>query len=171
MGRKVLVLNADYRALTVCSIYKAFLLVYMEKAEIINSVDNEYLRTVSAAYEMPSVIRLNDYVRVPYKSVMLNRHNIFKRDNYQCVYCGSRDDLTLDHVVPRAKGGKTVWHNLVTACKKCNSRKGDSDPEDVGMKLPYAPYRPSYVVFLRDFSGMADDTWLPYLVQNSHAEY
>jgi 5-methylcytosine-specific restriction endonuclease McrA len=170
MGRKVLVLNADYRALTVCSVYKAFILLFSEKAEIVNKVENLYLRTVTRAFEVPSVIRLYHYVNVPFKNVMLNRHNIFKRDGGRCLYCGSREDLTLDHVMPRSRGGKTSWTNLVTACKKCNAKKGDYTPEEANMPLPYAPFRPSYVVFLRDFSGIGDESWKPYLVQN-HVEY
>ncbi|WP_448518303.1 HNH endonuclease [Rhodoflexus sp.] len=170
MGRKVLVLNADYRALTVCSVYKAFILLFSDKAEIVNKVENSYFRSVTRAFEVPSVIRLYRYVNVPFKNVMLNRHNIFKRDGGRCLYCGSREDLTLDHVLPRSRGGKTTWTNLVTACKKCNARKGDYTPEEAGMPLPYAPFRPSYVVFLRDFSGIGDESWKPYLVQ-SHAEF
>jgi 5-methylcytosine-specific restriction endonuclease McrA len=170
MGRKVLVLNSDYRALTVCSVYKAFVLVFADKAEVVHRVEDAYLRTVTRAYEVPSVIRLHAYVHVPYKSVMLNRHNVFKRDSYRCVYCGAKDELTLDHVVPRSKGGKTQWTNLVTACKKCNSRKGDYAPEQVGFQLPYKPFRPSYVVFLREFSGMGDSSWTPFLIQGHLAE-
>jgi 5-methylcytosine-specific restriction endonuclease McrA len=172
MGRKVLVLNSDYRALTVCSVYKAFLLVFTDKAEVVHTVENQYLRTVSQAYNMPSVIRLHNYAHVPFKAVMLNRHNVFKRDSYRCVYCGSREELTLDHVVPRSRGGKTQWTNLVAACKRCNSRKGNYTPEEAGLQLPYAPFRPSYVVFLREFAGVGDDSWHPFLIQHhSHAEY
>jgi 5-methylcytosine-specific restriction endonuclease McrA len=170
MARKVLVLNSDYRALTVCSVYKAFLLVFLDKAEVVNQVENIYLRSVSQSFPMPSVIRLYNYVNMPYKSVMLNRHNIFKRDGHRCVYCNSREDLTIDHVMPRSRGGKTKWTNLVTACKKCNARKGDYTPEEAGMKLPYAPFKPSFVVFLRDFSGIGDDTWKPYLQTESIEE-
>lgn len=167
MARKVLVLNSDYRALTVCSVYKAFLLVFLDKAEVVNQVENTFLRSVSQSFPMPSVIRLYSYVNMPYKSVMLNRHNIFKRDGHRCVYCSSREDLTIDHVMPRSRGGKTKWTNLVTACKKCNARKGDYTPEEAGMRLPYAPFKPSFVVFLRDFSGIGDDTWKPYLQTES----
>jgi 5-methylcytosine-specific restriction endonuclease McrA len=163
MGRKVLVLNSDYRALTVCNVPKAFLLVYTNKAEILTKVENEFLRSVSQALAMPSVIRLLSYVSIPYKGVMLSRQNIFKRDGNRCVYCGVRHDLTLDHVIPRSKGGKTSWTNLVTACKRCNARKGDFTPEAAGMKLPYKPFKPSFVVFLREFAGANDDNWKPYL--------
>jgi 5-methylcytosine-specific restriction endonuclease McrA len=163
MARKVLVLNADYRALTVCSVTKAFLLVYMNKAEVVNKVENEFLRSVSQMLVMPSVIRLYGYVNMPYKGVMLSRQNIFKRDGNRCVYCNSRHDLTLDHVIPRSKGGKTAWNNLVTACKRCNAKKSDFTLEEVGLKLPYKPFKPSFVVFLREFAGTNDAAWKPFL--------
>jgi len=163
MSRKVLVLNADYRALSVCSVYKAFLLTYLKKAETVNTLKGKYIRTISQSFEVPSVIRLNSYINIPYKSVMLTRNNIFKRDGYKCVYCSHEDNLTIDHVLPRSKGGSSTWSNLVTACKSCNSRKGNSLPEEAGMNLPYQPYRPSFIVFIREFSGISDDSWLPYL--------
>lgn len=163
MGSKVLVLNADFRALTVCPAPKAFLLVYLKKAEIVHKAENKVLRTVSKAFPMPSVIRLYNYVNLPYRGVVLSRHNIFKRDLHRCVYCGSRRELTLDHVIPKSKGGKSTWTNLVTACKSCNSHKGDMSVEEAGLSLPYEPYKPSFVIFLREFSKMGDGYWKPYL--------
>jgi 5-methylcytosine-specific restriction endonuclease McrA len=80
-------------------------------------------------FPMPSVIRLNRYVNAPYKGVNLTRQNIFKRDNFECQYCGTRRDLTIDHVVPRAKGGLDSWLNLVTACKRCNAKKEITIPK------------------------------------------
>ncbi len=162
-SQKVLVLNADYRAFSVCNIYKAFLLLYLEKAEIVSNSETRTLRTVSKAFEVPTVIKLRKYVNMPYRNVMLSRQNIFKRDSNKCVYCNSKKDLTLDHVIPKSRGGKTSWTNLVTACRKCNSRKGDFLPEEVNMELPYEPFKPSFVMFLREFSGMNDDSWVPYL--------
>ncbi|MFY7786503.1 MAG: HNH endonuclease [Thermoflexibacteraceae bacterium] len=170
MGRKVLVLNADYRALTVCSVSKAFLLVYMNKAEVVRKVENEFLRSVTQFLAMPSVIRLFSYVSVPYKGVMLSRQNIFRRDGHKCLYCGSREDLTLDHVQPRSRGGKTSWQNLVTACKRCNSKKGDFTPEEANMRLPYMPFKPSFVVFLKEFAGTNNDHWSPFLQGKEHKE-
>jgi len=161
--QKVLVLNADFRALTICSVYKAFLLVYLKKAEIVNKVKNARIRTVSNSFAVPSVIKLNNYVHVSYKSVMMTRQNIFKRDGNKCVYCASSSNLTLDHVVPKSKGGNSTWTNLVTACRTCNSKKGDFTPEEAGMNLPYKPYKPTFIMFLRDFSGVGDESWMPYL--------
>ncbi len=111
---------------------------------------------------MPSVIRLNRYVNAPYKGVSLTRQNVFKRDNFECQYCGTRRDLTLDHVMPSSRGGAHTWTNLVTACKRCNARKGDFTPEEAQMTLPRKPYKPSYSLFLRDGNTPRTD-WDEYL--------
>jgi hypothetical protein len=162
-GRKVLILNQDYRALTVCSVQKAFILVYLHKAEMVAEYSGIQLNTISSSYPMPSIIRLHRYVNLPYRGVMLSRQNIFKRDGNRCQYCGSTHDLTLDHVQPRSRGGKSSWENLVTACKSCNSKKGDDTPEEAKMPLTRAPFKPSFLMFLRDYSGPIDENWVPYL--------
>jgi 5-methylcytosine-specific restriction endonuclease McrA len=164
MGRKVLVLNQDYSAITVCTVPKAFLLVYLNKAEMVAEVESAALRTVSSRYPMPSIIRLHSYVHIPYRNgVVLNRQNLFKRDGNQCQYCGSSKDLTLDHVMPRSRAGKSSWDNLVTACKSCNSRKGDYTPEEANMPMRNRPFKPSFVMFLRDFSDKVSEDWMLYL--------
>lgn len=161
---KALILNQDYSAISVCSIYKAFLLVYLNKAELVAAVEGSKLNSVTESYPMPSVIRLNKYARVPYRQgVVLNRHNIFKRDGHKCQYCGNSKDLTLDHVLPSSRGGKSTWDNLITACRPCNSRKGDRTPDEAGMKMTQAPFKPSFVLFLRDFHGSVSQDWLHYL--------
>lgn len=164
MSRKVLILNQDFTALTVCSVQKAFLLVFSDKAELVTEVKNQRLRTVTRHFPMPSVIRLNKYVNLPHRNgVVLSRQNIFKRDGNACQYCGSPKDLTLDHVTPRSKGGKSTWDNLVTACRPCNSKKGDFEPHEIGMYLKVRPFKPSFVMFLRDFSGKVSDDWVTFL--------
>ncbi|MDN4166664.1 HNH endonuclease [Cytophagales bacterium LB-30] len=170
MKSSVLVLNQDYSPITVCSVHRAFLLVFLEKAELVASAVNQSLRSVNQSFPMPSVIRLNRYINIPYKGVVLTRHNIFRRDNHTCQYCGSTRDLTLDHVVPSSKGGKSSWTNLVTACKRCNTRKGDHTPEEVGMALHKRPIKPSYATFLRDFAGYNKAEWLPYLGKSATIE-
>jgi len=169
MSRKVLVLNADYSAITVCTVPKAFLLVYLNKAELLKGDDKARLRTVTVSYPLPSVIKLHDFVKVPYKGVVLNRQNIFKRDGNECVYCGRNRDLTLDHVFPKSRGGKTSWTNLVAACKSCNGRKGDNTPDEAGMPLSKKPYKPTFVMFLRNFSGKIGENWAPFLGVNKLA--
>jgi 5-methylcytosine-specific restriction endonuclease McrA len=111
---------------------------------------------------MPSVIRLNRYVNAPYKGVTLTRQNVFKRDNFECQYCGTRRDLTLDHVLPSSRGGTHSWTNLVTACKRCNAKKGDYTPEEAEMMLKRKPYKPSYALFLRDTTSPHNE-WDDYL--------
>lgn len=162
-SKRALVLNQDYSPVTVCNIQKAFLLVYLKKAELVATDEMLRLRSISKAYPFPSVIRLINYVSMPYRGVMLTRQNIFKRDGHSCQYCGSEKDLTLDHLIPRSKGGKSSWNNLVTACKRCNTRKGDNKPEETGLKLTRMPFKPSHVMFIRDFSGTVSEQWMPYL--------
>jgi 5-methylcytosine-specific restriction endonuclease McrA len=162
MNRKALVLNQDYSPISVCTVERAFLLTWMRKTEMLRHFPQE-IRAVSRSYPMPAVVRLNRYVHVPYKGVNLTRQNIFKRDGNVCQYCGTPRDLTLDHVLPKARGGTSTWTNLVTACKRCNAKKGDSLPDEAGMKLPLPPFKPSYVVFLRDYSGYLCEEWQPFL--------
>ncbi len=163
MSGKVLVLNNDYTPLTVCSVYRAFLLVFTSKAEMLNSEKGSFLRSISKSFPKPSVIRINRYINVPYKGVVLTRHNIFKRDNNECQYCGTTKDLTLDHLIPKSKGGKSSWKNLVSACKRCNAQKGNHTPEQSGLVLRKIPIKPSYIMFLRNKSGNIKEDWLQYL--------
>lgn len=163
MNRKVLVLNYDFSPLTICSVQRAFVLVYLRKAELLSAVKDSALRSVNEVFQMPAVIRIGRYVSVPYKGVMLTRQNVFRRDSYACQYCGSAKDLTIDHVIPRSKNGKSTWSNLVTACKRCNSRKGDRSPEQVGFRLKTKPVKPSYLMYLKDQAGSIYDEWQPFL--------
>lgn len=169
MGRKVLVLNQDYTALAVCSIPKAFLLVYLNKADLVAESENEQLHSISQAFPMPSVIRLHKYIYMPYKGVILSRQNIFRRDHNVCQYCGSKDDLTLDHVMPKSRGGRTTWDNLTTACRRCNSKKGDLTPEEANMPLKSKPFKPSFIMFLRDLGGSLESSWIPFLGKREKA--
>jgi 5-methylcytosine-specific restriction endonuclease McrA len=164
--QNVLVLNQDYQALSVCSAERAFILVYLRKAELVHASSTQTLHTVTQSFLLPTIIRLFNYVRVPYKKVGLSRVNIFRRDENTCQYCGSRQNLTLDHVMPRSRGGKDTWENLITACQSCNTRKGDMTPEEAGMPLLRKPFRPSYIMYLRDLSGIIEEEWRPFLLMN-----
>lgn len=164
MGSKVLVLNQDYQAISVCSVERAFVLVFLKKAEMVSDAGAYVLRSVAHSFQRPLVIRLMRFVQIPFKKVSLTRQNIFKRDGFRCAYCGSRDDLTLDHLLPRSKGGGDSWHNLVTACQKCNTMKGNRTPEEAEMPLRVKPYRPSFIMYLRDFSGKIHEEWKPFLL-------
>ncbi len=163
MKGQVLVLNQDYSALTVCSVERAIVLVLLRKAEVVAVRPGRFVRSPSVQLPWPSVVRLKWYVRVPYKHIMLNRRNILRRDGYRCQYCGSRENLTVDHIIPRSRGGRDTWENLVTACTRCNNRKGNRTPEEAGMRLRSRPFRPSHIMFIREFVGTIDDAWKPYL--------
>jgi 5-methylcytosine-specific restriction endonuclease McrA len=163
MNARVLVLNNDSSPLMVCSVERAFILVYLNKSEMLKSANGHKLHSITQSFPMPSVIRLNRYVNAPYKGVNLTRQNIFKRDNFECQYCGTKRDLTIDHVMPRAKNGRDTWTNLVTACKKCNAKKGDDTPEQANMPLRSKPYKPSYAIFLKDHANGQANEWEEYL--------
>lgn len=164
--RRVLVLNQDYSPISVCTAERAFLLLYLDKAELIHKAEDVELRTVNTSFPMPSVIRLQRYIVIPFKRVMLSRQNLFKRDGNQCQYCGSKKDLTIDHVLPKSRGGQSTWTNLTAACKRCNSLKGDKTPEEAEMPLKKIPFKPSYIMFVRNFSGFTSEDWLKYLSVN-----
>ncbi|MBS1490943.1 MAG: HNH endonuclease [Bacteroidetes bacterium] len=163
MNSRVLVLNQDFSPLMVCSVERAFILVYLNKSEMVRPANGYKLHTVTQAFPMPSVIRLHKYVQAPYKGVALTRQNVFKRDNFECQYCGTRRDLTLDHVMPSSRGGTHSWHNLVSACKRCNAKKGDYTPEEANMPLHHKPFKPTYALFLHDTSGTGHHEWDDFL--------
>lgn len=159
----VLVLNQDYQALSVCSVERAAVLVMLHKAELVAAQSGRALRSARTQFPWPSVVRLKSYVRVPYRRVLLTRRNVLRRDRHRCQYCGSPDRLTLDHVLPKSRGGPDTWENLVAACVPCNNRKGNRTPEEARMALACRPFRPSHVMYMRDFIGQGEDAWKPFL--------
>ena len=161
---QVLVLNASYEALNVCSDRRAHVLVWKGKAEVVEHHAHP-LRSAERSFVRPHVIRLLQYVRVP-RAVKrrISRRALFARDGWKCVYCGTTAGrLTLDHVIPRSKGGDSVWENVVTACAPCNLRKGDRLLEDVAMSLPHPPRAPAPVLFIRLAAQRVPDSWRQYL--------
>lgn len=164
LSGRVLVLNQGYEPISICSVKKALLLLLLDKAELVEARNGSVIRTVQRVYPFPSVIRLQSYIRVPYKKVELSRRNILRRDGFACQYCGTRSaPLTIDHVIPRSRGGTDTWENLVTACIPCNNRKGNRTPEEAGMRLRSIPRKPNHIIFLRNFSGSIEEEWRPYL--------
>lgn len=159
----VLVLNQNYEPLNVCSVRRALILIFRGKAQHVETA-NRVVRSVRQEFPVPSVVRLDRYVHAPRRRVLLSKRNILKRDDYQCQYCGRRDQkLTIDHVVPRRINGPETWENLVTACVVCNAKKGDRRPEQVGLTLLRKPKRPNNITFIRNFIGVSDHRWKPYL--------
>jgi len=164
LNTRVLVLNQSYEPVSICTTKKALLLVVLAKAEIIEERPEHAVRTVRTTFPFPSVIRLSAYIRIPYKKIDLSRKNVLRRDNHRCQYCGtSSPPLTVDHVIPRSRGGMDQWENLVCACLSCNNRKRNRTPDEASMRLLSTPKRPHPVAFLKQFIGKADDRWRPYL--------
>jgi 5-methylcytosine-specific restriction endonuclease McrA len=139
LGRKVLLLNASYEPLSLVTAPKALTLVWRRVAEVLELDRGRFIHTTRFAFEIPSVIRLTHYIDIRSRqNRVTNRHRILARDHYRCQYCGKRGtafDLTLDHILPKSRGGRIVAENLVTACQECNNRKGDRTPEEARMPL------------------------------------
>jgi 5-methylcytosine-specific restriction endonuclease McrA len=166
----VLVLNASYEPLNVCSFRRAHVLVFKGKAEVIETLDQP-LRSASDTYPWPHVIRLVTYVRVPRSGHRkISRRALFARDGWRCVYCGEGNiRLTLDHVVPRSRGGDSVWENVVTSCAPCNLRKGNRLLDEVAMVLRHPPRPPAPALFIRLATPRVPTTWQPYLAAYASA--
>ncbi len=152
-GGRVLVLNATYEPINVCTVRRAVVLLLKEKAEVIEQSDRQ-LHSANASITRPAVIRLVTYVKVP--------RDTHKR-KMTCQYCGSRAQLTVDHVIPRSKGGGSTWDNIVAACAPCNRRKGDALPRQAGMTLTRAPRVPNPDVFIQVASPTIPATWRQYM--------
>ena len=163
MPRQVLVLNSTYEPVNVCSTRRAVVLLLKERAEVIEE-GKGLIRSERAALVMPLVIRLRSYARVPRAdNRRLSRRAILARDGFRCQYCGSARHLTIDHVVPRSRGGPTSWDNVVTSCAPCNVRKGACLPSEVGMSPSRRPRPPLPGDFVLATNRAVPDAWLPYL--------
>ena len=146
-GTLALVLNQNYEPLNVCNVRRAFVLVLRGKAEVVEAAEG-VMRTPSHDFALPSVIRMVYYVRRPRPRVRLSRREVFARDGWGCAYCGGRPkELTLDHIVPRHRGGGHSWENLVSACKPCNHRKAGRTPKEARMRLHTRPREPRHSVY------------------------
>ncbi len=153
----VLVLNSGYDAINICTVNRAYKLIVKGRAEIIEE-DALPFNTSTKSYPRPSVIRLINNV-VFYKKVSVTRNNIFKRDNFKCGYCPSKDNLTVDHILPKSRGGGYTWENLVACCRRCNNKKDNKTPEEAGMKLLVKPFRPNFILFLKNYNGNINNNW------------
>lgn len=160
----VLVLNQNYEPLNVCNVKRAFVLVDRGKAEILEN-GRGYLHSTTALYEIPSVIRLVYLIRRPRPQGRLTRRDVFLRDKFKCQYCGQHTrDLTLDHVLPRHRGGPHAWDNVVAACKGCNHRKAGRTPEEARMHLLKEPYRPTYSYYRSFYQYLqSQDSWRKFI--------
>ena len=181
----VLVLNKSYQPVRITDAQQGFSMLFMGRACALDadyqpydfmawlarepSTDDEAIGTPRGAICVPRVLLLNDYNRVPRAPLRLSRRHVYMRDEYTCQYCGTRPgvkDLNLDHVLPRSRGGRSTWENLVTSCRPCNLRKGWATPDEAGMILEKRPVRPSWSMALslaaqrRRFRE-----WEPFLAQ------
>jgi 5-methylcytosine-specific restriction endonuclease McrA len=160
----VLVLNATYEPINVCSVRRAAVLLLKDKAELVEKAEWS-LRAENLTLPRPIVIRLVTYVRIPHDTHRrkITRRAVFARDGWECQYCGARSNLTVDHVVPRSKGGVTDWENIVASCAPCNRRKGDAMLRHSGMKLRRRPRQPAAHVFIHVASPTIPVAWRAYL--------
>jgi 5-methylcytosine-specific restriction endonuclease McrA len=186
MGQEVLVLNSDYEPLNVCNVRRAMILVYLGKADILHTQAEEAVLLEAGAASVggrrstwdfitaegqsivkPSVVKLRQHVRRPLPELKLSRRSIFARDNYTCQYCGVVGrELTIDHVNPKRYGGPMSWENLVTCCRRCNTKKGDKTAAAVGLKLTRQPRRPRYTPYIalnKYVAGTRHNVWKDYL--------
>jgi len=156
---KVLVLNSDYTPINVTSVIRGYNLVLKGKAEILKNGDTPIM-TGSSPEIRPLIIRLLSYVKFRVRNLKINRHRIFKRDNYKCAYCESSKHLTIDHILPKSRGGKNTWLNLATCCSSCNRTKDNRTPEEAGMKLLKTPYEPN--IFSEVINPSIELVWLEF---------
>ncbi len=167
MNGRVLVLNSTYEPINVCTTRRAIVLILKGIARTEEPGEGA-IHSARTAIPVPSVIRLTEYVHIPFERKSLSRKNILLRDHNTCQYCGrvfAPAELTLDHVIPRSRGGHSNWDNLVTCCKRCNNRKGNALPEEVGMRLIKRPQAFSLHVNrqIMRYLGRSDAVWRKYL--------
>lgn len=164
--RSVLVLNATYEPLNIVPVHRAIVLLLKEKAEIVEAAKRQ-VRAERLAIDWPLVIRLVTFVPIPRRLPLpLSRRTVMARDMYTCQYCGgqpTKHELTVDHVIPRSRGGATIWENVVTACAPCNRRKGDRLPDEAHMMLRTKPARPHFVAIVLLGEANAHAVWRKYL--------
>ena len=167
MTRRALVLNATYEPLSIVSARRAVVLIIRDKADMVEESAVTW-HAEARSFDVPSVVRLRSYVKVPYtRRVPLTRNAVFARDNHRCQYCRGPAE-SLDHVIPRARGGGHTWENVVACCRRCNIRKGSRLPADVGFKLAKTPGAPTYQGWLFATLGRVQDpAWAPYLLADS----
>ena len=187
---QTLVLNRLWQAVNVVGVERTFSLLALEHAQVIYAEDGSFrlfdadawfafsaetppseggrlIHTVNQSVRVPSVLLLRRYDRMLLREMKFNRQNLFERDGYRCQYCGNSfvaKELNMDHVVPRDRGGKTSWENVVTSCIRCNSRKGNRDPNEAGMYLLREPVRPRQRPFVSFLYGRPiEDSWRHFI--------
>ena len=167
LNRSVLVLNTNYAPLDICTARRAICLFFNEKVEILESY-KESVHSPSTALSLPSIVKLRNFVKYHKLDVILTRRNILVRDNHQCQYCSlKKGPLTIDHVIPKNRGGEDSLENLVVACQKCNRKKGNQTPDEAKMPLNRKPLKPNKIHYFQKFIRAQQVTWKPYLFMES----
>lgn len=167
--RRALVLNASYEPLSVVSSRRAVCLLLDDKAELVEHDEVEVLRSATLSVPAPTVVRLRYMVKVPRRTMTaVSRRAVFARDDYRCQYCGARAD-SIDHVVPRSRGGLHVWENLAAACRPCNIAKRDRTPDEAGMRLLRPCHAPRGSSWVTLGALIVPDAWKPYLAPHFSA--
>ena len=182
LNRPTLVLNRNWQPVNVTTVARALVLLWNESAHVVDPADYQtytwedwsrlrprqgerFIQAVRFRLRAPEVITLSDFDRLPSMAVTFSRRNIFKRDRFTCQYCGVQpgsEELTLDHVIPRAQGGESRWSNCVLACMECNKRKADRTPEQAGMRLKHKPVRPTWTP-LYAFRDVRIESWSKFV--------
>ena len=163
LNSAVLVLNANYSPMTVCTAKRAITLYFLNKIDVLSNY-GEKVHSPSTVLELPSVIKIKTYIKNNSMAVEISRKNILVRDNYTCQYCGKQNkSLTVDHVVPKFRGGQDTWENLVAACKEGNQTKGERNSEEAGMPLAKKPKRPNRIHYFQLYVKERQIDWRPYL--------
>jgi 5-methylcytosine-specific restriction endonuclease McrA len=164
---RTLLLTQGYEPIQIISWQRAITLLALDKVDVVDEYDAQ-IRAQSMIVRIPSIVRLRKAFRRHAKPVKFSRVNIYARDGYRCQYCGAKctiAELTYDHVIPRSKGGKTTWENIVSACYACNRRKANRTPAEAGMKLRTTPARPTWMpsVQIRVSARSVPDAWRDYV--------
>ena len=170
LNREVLVLNQNYQPHLICTAKRAVCLIYLGKVQVIENY-RDFVHSPSLVLPLPSVVKLHKYINVRGSDIVLSRKNILKRDGHRCQYCARRSvPMTIDHVMPKERGGGDTWENLVCCCHACNRRKGNRTPEESGIPLLRRPRKPNRIYYIRQFVKKEQSSWRPYLYMESHDE-
>jgi len=160
--KSVLLLNTTFEPLTVVTARRALKLLFSKKAHSIEE-GSAFMQTIRARVRIPSVIQIVYDIRKPYMAPKFSKRSVFIRDSYNCQYCGKHTPKpTIDHIIPRSKGGKTSWSNVVTACHGCNNKKGDISLKEAGMRLIKEPHEPKFLVYSAVISPARVKKWERY---------
>jgi 5-methylcytosine-specific restriction endonuclease McrA len=166
---RTLVLNAGYEPLAVVSFKRALVLVLNDKATVLAGAESQLVHSASREFELPTVILLQRYVRIPgSRKIPVSRRGVLRRDGYRCGYC-SKSANTIDHILPKSRGGKDTWENLVACCLRCNNAKSDKTPAEMGWELRITPQMPTGVIWTVRGAEKAEPQWEEFLSMQRQA--